>query len=632
MTEETKKNLLDYMLGKMPNESGTNEPQFGDYYYVTNNFYQEMSARGYENIDFGGYLFNENTGNFVLWGNNSVKDDDKGYEYGVIVIFDENFQVLSIIDSFNTGTKFRCLTALNIDEEGNYYGIDEEPLQYSDNGNTSNEDYNYRVILLNNISQAVNEEYSVVLRNSYYIPDTYSNVKVLDTLVSNCKFPIQKVVNEATYVIAGVQETVNKFITFKINVGSDNEWNIYSSTLDVFISPITFTCEKDNESGVNIYGYGAAQQSKVINFSILNGTFTNNQIYDIGSIGYLEQILMVNQTTCYFVTVNYQSPTYTDKMFYYNNGQLTQLFEKEIPDYYLGGYDYLFPSGNNAFLMRVEFNNPDNWNELDLYVGLAIETQYYEKYITKIDWANVWLNGLFVQTIFNLNKCCIQGKSTNELMIIPLIYNPSNYNGNSFINTNSLNSNSAILYSNNNPVFARNLYNKTQNGATTTSTIEIPNNYLNDTLVDQKDLMSVNNNTIISDTNGFTKNVYETVYLNFVNTISVVNQNETQSVYNNAVATKLNTSINNPTDYDDLKLTKYRINYQDGTNSVSKLQATLQDDGSYELLLTFYLSKLAVSLELISEDEQTVYLTYDLTSIQINKYYSFKQRVRIGGN
>ena len=144
--------------------------------------------------------------------------------------------------------------------------------------------------------------------------------------------------------------------------------------------------------------------------------------------------------------------------------------------------------------------------------------------------------------------------------------------------------------------------------------------------------MSKNNNVIISDTNGFTKNVYETVYLNFVNTISVVNQNEAQSVYNNAVATKLNTSINNPTDYDDLKLTKYRINYQDGTNSVSKLQATLQDDGSYQLLMTFYLSKLADSLELVSEDEQTVYLTYNLANTETNKYYSFKQRVRIGGN
>ena len=126
--------------------------------------------------------------------------------------------------------------------------------------------------------------------------------------------------------------------------------------------------------------------------------------------------------------------------------------------------------------------------------------------------------------------------------------------------------------------------------------------------------------------------MYETVYLNFVNTISVVNQNETQSVYNNAVATKLNTSINNPVDYDDLKLTKFRINYQDGTNSVSKLQATLQDDGSYQLLMTFYLSKLADTLELISEDEETVYLTYNLANAEINKYYSFKQRVRIGGN
>ena len=94
----------------------------------------------------------------------------------------------------------------------------------------------------------------------------------------------------------------------------------------------------------------------------------------------------------------------------------------------------------------------------------------------------------------------------------------------------------------------------------------------------------------------------------------------------------LNTSINNPTDYDDLKLTKYRVNYQDGTNTVSKLQATLQDNSSYELLMTFYLNKLAESLELISEDEQTVYLTYNLTNTETNKYYSFKQRVRIGGN
>ena len=631
MTEEAKKNLLDYMLGKMPSESGVDEPQFGNYYYITNNFYSEMSKKGYDNISFGGYLFNENNSNFVLWGNNSVKDDDKGYKYGVIIIFDENFQVLSIIDSFDTGTKFRCLTALNIDEEGNYYGIDEEPLQYSDNGNTSNEDYNYRVILLNNISQAVNEEYSVILRNSYYIPSDYSSIRILDTIVDSCGQAIQKIVDESTYVIAGVQDTINKFITFKINVGSDNEWNLYSSTAPAFISPLEFVCESD-ENNINIYGYGALQQHQVIEFSVLNSTFTYNQIHDVGLNGYLENLVMVNKETVYFTTFNSQDSTYIDKLFYYNNGQMTQLFEKTTPDFYMGAYNYLFLKGNNVFLLRTVYNNPDDLQELDLYVGMALETKYYDKYITKIDSNNIWIRGLFVLSAFNLNRCCIQERTTNQMLVIPLIFNESNYNGDSFTDKNSLNSNSAILYSNNNPVFARNLYNKTQNGATTTSTIEIPNNYLNDTLVDQKDLMSVNNNVIINDTNGFTKNIYETVYLNFVNTISVVNQNETQPIYNNMVATKLNTSINNSTDYDDLKLTKYRINYQDGTNSVSTLQATLQDDGSYELLMTFYLSKLADTLELISEDEQTVYLTYNLANTEINKYYSFKQRVRIGGN
>lgn len=630
MTEEAKKNLLNYMLGKMPSESDVDEPRFGDYYYIANNFYSEMNKKGYDNISFGGYLFNENNSNFILWGNNTIHEDDKGYDYGVIVIFDENFQVLSIIDSFNTGTKFRCLTALNIDEDGNYYGIDEEPFQYSDNGNISNTDYNYRIILLNNISQSVNDEYSVILRNSYYIPDDYSNIRVLDKLV-NCELAIQKIINESTYVIAGVQETINKFIIFKINVGSDNEWNLYSSTATTFISPLVFSCETSDDS-VNIYGYGALQQHQVISFSILNCTFSYIPIHDIGVTGYLEKIVMINKDVSYFASMNYESSTYINKLFYYNNGQKIQLFEKITQDFYMGAYDYLFLKGNNVFIMRVEFNNPDNFNELDLYVGIALETKYYDKYITKIDWANVWLDGLFVLSAFNLNRCCIQETTNDRMMVIPLIFNENNYNGEPFTDKNSLNSNSAILYSDNNPVFARNLYNKTQNGATTTSTIEIPNNYLNDTLVDQKDLMSVNNNAIMSDTNGFTKNVYETVYLNFVNTISVVNQNETQPIYNNAVATKLNTSINNPTDYDDLKLTKYRINYQDGTNSVSTLQATLQDDGSYELLMTFYLSKQADTLELISEDEQTVYLSYNLANAELNKIYSFKQRVRIGGN
>lgn len=631
MTEEAKKNLLDYMLGKMPSESGVDEPQFGEYYYIINNFYSEMNKQGYDNLTFGGYLFNENNSNFVLWGNNSVYDGDNGYYYGVIIIFDENFQVLSIIDSFNTGTKFRCLTSLNIDEDGNYYGIDAEPLQYSDDGNTSNEDYNYRVILLNNISQAVNEEYSVILRNSYYVPDTYSAVQILDAVVANCQHAIQKIVNESTYVIAGVQDTINKFITFKINVGSDNEWNLYSSTAPAFISPLEFVCESD-ENNINIYGYGALQQRQVIEFSVLNSTFTYNQIHDVGRNGYLENLVMVNKETVYFTTFNSQDSTYIDKLFYYNNGQMTQLFEKTIPDFYMGAYNYLFLKGNNAFLLRTVYNNPDDLQELDLYVGIALGTKYYDKYITKIDESNILIDGLFVLSSFNLNKFCIQERTTNQMLVIPLIFNDNNYNGSPFTDKNSLNPNSAILYSDNSPVFARNLYNKTQNGATTTSTIEIPNNYLNDTLVEQKDLTSVNNNAIISDTNGFTKNVYETVYLNFVNTISVVNQNNTQSVYNNEVATKLNTSINNPTDYNDLKLTKYRINYQDGTNAVSNFQATLQDDGSYELLMSFYLSKLADTLELVSEDEQTVYLTYNLSNTEINKIYSFKQRVRIGGN
>jgi len=51
----------------------------------------------------------------------------------------------------------------------------------------------------------------------------------------------------------------------------------------------------------------------------------------------------------------------------------------------------------------------------------------------------------------------------------------------------------------------------------------------------------------------------------------------------------------------------------------------------YILTLTFYLSKKATNLEFISNDEKIVYCTIDLSNYEINKIYSLKQRVRIGG-
>ena len=628
MTEEAKKNLLDYMLGKMPNETGTNEPLFSDNLPLANNISGELEKElgdGYTIID---YLAGTNNEKYLLYGFYPVSDSAN---QGFIAIIDSSLNLLSLLTKYDSGTPLRPFECLAIDEDGSVYGVD------YDNSNGAST-YQHRFIMLNNIlsSNLIANNYYVQLRQSYYFPDKYQTQAFSNYLYYGQKNQIMhKNPNASEYCFiltgdASKGQNGEMVLTLQINVGQENEWKSYVSS--TFLQKLgSFAVWNDNNLIVKLCGYSS--EGYYYELQLQNETFST--IKQVSS-SFIVSIAVQDLNTTYFTTQDGDGTLSVDNIYksLSSSSGISLIYSSSIEQVYLNNRIFINTYNGIPFCFQGVYTSTSADFVYDLYVGVILDDVYYQKKIfTGLTLSNYRIDTnpfAIINNIYNLYN--LTWLSTPNLTRTALIYNQNNYNGEPFTDKNSLNSNSAILYSNNNPVFARNLYNKTQNGATTTSTIEIPNNYLNDTLVDQKDLMSVNNNVIISDTNGFTKNVYETVYLNFVNTISVVNQNETQPVYNNAVATKLNTSINNPTDYDNLKLTKYRINYQNGTNTVSTLQATLQTDGSYELLMTFYLSKLADTLELISEDEETVYLTYNLANTEINKYYSFKQRVRIGGN
>ena len=651
MTEEAKKNLLDYALGKMPSESGVEEEIFQSINDIPRDDWEGngILPSSWNNFRYEGLIQVQNSELLVLYGGYKTADDEVR---GIITILNKGFKPLKSIYQYDSGTYLRYIQCMAQAEDNTFYAIDCP--DFPNDNDWSFATSQKRFLMFNNFTQQINNDYVLTLQKSYIFPTDYFNFYCKDMYKDN---------DSSNYVFTGVclKEQNHPYfdairiINLKVNVGSENEWNKWDSDNnfwfygasyvefqdDNFLCEILLAQNNINNKNVNLWKKDFSQNS----FTLKTIT-TVNYYAVLDTFYYKNQSVFLNKNEVYFILNNQrwgpQSGETINKyigLYYYNDS--TNEF-KTIYEKYLGNYDtsnleaiYIIKNNNDIY---IEFNEvwEDDDKFADYYFQRLVNNEWKPILASSQQHFNFYQRGLFVTNEFNLLNIYAYPINprlqTWYLCNIKEIYNEANYNGESFIDKNSLNSHSAILYSDNNPVFARNLYNKTQNGATTTSTIEIPNNYLNDTLVDQKDLMSVNNNVIINDTNGFTKNVYETVYLNFVNTISVVNQNETQSIYNNEVATKLNASINNPTDYDDLKLTKYRINYQDGTNTVSNFQATLQNDGSYELLMTFYLSKLADTLELVSEDEQTVYLSYNLANAEINKIYSFKQRVRIGGN
>lgn len=660
MTEEAKKNLLDYMLGKMPSESGADEILAPNVEEISNNIdafarenYPELSTRWSPEQLFtrGDYI--------ILWCSDYDTSDISSPTYmqwkkTFVIVLDKNYNLVKFIDKFESGTPLNPLPRLNKNDDGtgSLYGVD---IIFQSN---LVDIERYRVVIINDFTLT---NFNIRLLNSYNIPQYNGNlINITQFIKSPTEAKYFMIFNYNNNSKGGGLEFVN-------NVGSDNEWNFYPYTGSKSITwrgyEQGFPQWEDNGLEFKIFAdyevneYNGNTTAIVLlksqvdgdNKSCVDDISTNlpNECKNVGQMGSTvsnsNSILITTYTTDSDLSdskyvIEYKLSDLSYKIWYSKEDYIWENYD----DGYVTSYDdiSLFVINNQFYFLRLyryyKATHDADWNytyeyyDNDLYLNQIYDEELIEFFIKDFGQQGNVNFDLLVSNVFNLYQFGLIFQ--NMVLNLTQIYNPSNYNGSSYTNKNSLNSNSVILYSNDNPIFARNLYNKTQNGATTTSTIEIPNNYLNDTLVDQKDLMSVNNNVIINDTNGFTKNVYETVYLNFVNTISVVNQNETQSVYNNAVATKLNTSINNPTDYDNLKLTKFKINYQDGTNTVSNLQATLQDDGSYQLLMTFYLSKQADTLELISEDEQTVYLTYNLSNTEINKTYSFKQRVRIGGN
>lgn len=652
MTEEAKKNLLDYMLGKMPSESGVEEEIFQSINNIPRDDWEnnDILPEHWNNFRYEGLIQVQNSELLVLYGGYKTTDDEVR---GIITILNKDFKPLKSIYQYDSGTYLRYIQCMAQAEDNTFYAIDCPDFHRDEEWSFTTSQK--RFLMFNNFTQQINNDYVLTLQKSYIFPTDYFNFYCKD---------MYKDVNSSNYVFTGVSlkdqndpdfDSI-RVINLKVNVGNENDWNKWDSDNNYWLYGASYVEFQDDNFFCRILLSQNIITNKNVSLWTKDFTQASFNLKTITTVNYYavhdtsnykNQSIFLNRNELYFVLNNQQWRLYNGQtmpkyigLYYYNEStnQTQIIYEKYLGDYNFCNLEAIYIVKNNNDVY-VQFNNnitqTNNDVFADYYLQRLVNDEWKPKLISSQQYFYYNRRALFVTNEFNLlNYVSYMINPQPQYWYIPNIkeiYNETNYNGEPFTDKNSLNSNSAILYSDNNPVFARNLYNKTQNGVTTMSTIEVPYNYLNDVLVDKMDLCSENNNVIISNTNGFTKNIYETVYLNFVNTISIVNKNGPQPIYNPTAATELNTSINNPEDYDNLKLTKYKINYQDGTNIVSNLQATLQDDGSYELLMTFFLNKTANSLELISEDEKTSYLTYNLRNVEINKFYSYNQRVRIGG-
>ena len=646
MTDEFKQTLFDYLIGKLPNEQGTTEEIFKSIDEIPRSEWAEFIPSSWNNFRYEGLIEVADSELLVLYGGYKATDNEVR---GIITILNNSFIPIKTFYQYDSGTYLRYIQCMIQEEDGTFSLIDCPDFPTDENWafTTSQK----RFIMLNNFTQKINNDYMLTLQRSYIMPSDYFNFY--------CK-KMYKDVNSSHYVMVGTylkdQNSPDydgiRIIELKVNVSSENEWNKYDDDgsgwflgdayvefdNDNFFCEVLLTRNLFSNRNISLWTKEFAQSA----FSLKTiGTVDYYAVID--SIQYNNQSVFLSKNEVYFVLNNQwwgTSERLESKyigLYYYNN--TTSEF-KTMYEHYLGDYDfcdleaiYIAENNNNLY---IEFNNNiDNTNNLADYYFQRLENQEWNPIkVSEQQYFRSKRRALYVNNNYNLlNWFSYMSNPQAQYWKIYNIkenYNSSNYNGEAYINTNALIPNSTEIYSNENLVFARNLYNKTINNNTTVSTVEIPNTYLNGIDLTSKNLLSETNLTMIADTNVTQKNIYETMFLNFINVLQVADRNNATQVLNQEASTYLNNAINTDDSYDNAKLyNKVIINYQDGSNKEVSYDKENTTKTSTVIAFGLYIDKLINNAEIVSNDKTITYQTIDLSSLELNKYYAIRQKMEV---
>lgn len=623
MTTDFRQLILKYMLGQLDEQQASDDLNWGNLKTTQNNLYTYLQEffngqNWYITGSMQGTSTTNPLGFTVLYGYYGLAGETKGF----LTILDEKFNPLSTLTAYNTGTDFYEFYALNVDEDGNFYGVDRNDTQY-------------RLVLLNNfLVKSENSDYQVRLRNSYYFPDDY-----LINKISRIN-KIYKRIGSATYLVpflnGGYNSGYPSVLEIKINVGSENEWTPYQSSFNYTSAVVEDMIFQYTNDTLNYRIALTDISNEEIDEITYNGTSYSKNTYS-----YSGDVVYLNYDDLYICKNQYPSSSSSGGQIYImhvdvykvdrTNNSLINIYSSGWSYYDYGINDkqgiYLFKSSNELFALVI--NGGSDLSEYRYQLLKIVDEKVYQKNLGYVPSTAVYLNLFFVSKQYNLYSYYIQAQNT--VYQINQIYNSAYYNGTPYENKNSLIPTSGNLYNNDDIIFSRNLYNMVINGNTTTSTIEIPNTMLNDTNITNEELVSQTNTSLVNENQLISKNIYELLYINFVNSIIVQNRNSENHEDLPNIASMINQSISSSLNYDNIKLTKWKITFNDNSTKIGKLTTTKISDYAYNLKFVFYASKSIRKIELISEDETISYLTINNPNVSINKVYKISQNVRVGG-
>ena len=635
MTDDCKKNILAYLCGKTEKQTGYDVPGIITSGLHINNLYTELGAivgEYFSIIDenvvyLNGYKQAFNSTITILYGYSA--NDRHPKQYGWLALVDETFKLIQVIDTYSSGVVMGYVDDLEIANDGSIYLIERR----YDNAEIQ------RIVTLNNIAiKPLNSDtYTAKIKKAYQISD--QSVEATNFLYQI----IKKHPNKNSFCFGGFKygsSSPYNVVTELVDQGTGSpEITTYNSSVNVVVKDLWASWDNEDNLDFRMVGHDFANYNETYlldkSGNSVSSTNINVPITTSGAYIPRADMKMLTKTDVYYcgyelklsekrVYVIYRLNGNSYKNIYAENEKFKAFDRNEATE-----NRFVVSDGELFYYASIYVSDETNYK---VNYGRVVGDKVYlnKEFFTITDLIYAF-NTLTIIKVYNLYNMFYQSKDngTSHLQI----YNVNNYNGPAYSNINSMVPNQGVLYDGKgNPIFARNLYNKTITGRTTQSTIEIPNNYLNDKIIAKENLLSETNSILISNNQTITKNIYETLNINFINTLQIKNDNdEANSILNPVGASRLNNSISETIDYDNTKALKIKINYTDNTNYILQLKENQIDkisDTSYMYDFDIYVPKSITNIQIISNDETTIYQTITST-FEVGKFYNITQMVEI---
>ena len=642
MNNATKTQLMDWFTGNFTPQT---QPSDLDTFkgLITKNLSFMLSPLGSDTEIINAVQITSPNGNnstwivVLLWNNTTKR--------GGFALLDENFTQKALLTQYDSGVNIGRIDNLQVDEEGRIYAVEFRPSEER-----------VRFLYLTNFLIKIGDEYKVDIRKAYNLP---INWETLTTLYNRATTQMYKIPNVAKYCI------ILKYENTQVGQGAEGydivimEISVESGTTFKYtrmIPPTTNVTYKpfvswDNNNLFTIISYSLTTGSGIsMLFKITNvekAEYSDNMWFTPSAdfINLSKDLNIPINSDCYSIDSNNLLITHigTNKLIFskiaINNTTGTVTDVKEY-DESTTNVQVIFTECNGYLYAYTCCEDNVDYEEAFIHImnkTTSISSNDFNKSIIRSTTGGGEHPSFFgtkfflVQNNFNLYKYYACNDFAG-LYVIPIqieIYNENNYNGSVYFGDNMFIGNQGYIYNSEGINFARNLYNKTIQDNKTTYSLEVPNNMLNDYPLSIQQLIGETKFTLEHNTKPITKNIYEDLIINFINAISIVNKiDEDRPIYFKNGASRLNDSISNTKDYDDSKMTKYRINYSDNTNEIGLLTITNVNSFKYNLSFSLQPTKQISSIDFISDDENTIYNTITPT-LELNKHYDLSVDVHI---